>query len=601
MAEQGDDLLVEVGLTEKRYLQSLARLEAQTVRTAKTAENRFARANRSTERGFTRVGKAAQGSSQGLRMAAMQLNQVAQQGAVTGNYLQALSIQLPDLLLGFGAFGAIIGGAAAALIPFASGLLSASDATEDLVAEILGDGQSLSSVRGIIAELRDLQDEYTDAIALSSTASGDTAAAVAANSKREYQARMQVLAVEIELLKTRRQGKLAEAEGIAQSVEQARQKALDDVRRAGTGTRLANGSNPLDPSIQPYVYGGPRGVSDIFTESELEKVAERGAERMREYNEETREARLALRRLNAEATLLEVGISEGERAVSGEFADGVGGGQSRRDYERERSEVGDKPSGSAGSGRSERQKELNRLLKEGEKLTNRLMSASERYAAEQGRLNRLLKTGAIDQETYQRAMLELEREFESVGATIAEVGQASASAIDQLFDAALDGADNATEALRNFSKELVKIGTYRILASKFPGTFGADGTIPLVSNALGNAFARGRVTAFARGGVVNGPTLFPMANGAGLMGEAGPEAVMPLKRINGRLGVEAAGGGANLQVNIINQAGVEVEQERRGGRLDVYLRKAVSETIGGGGADRAMKSRFGLRPNPKGG
>ena len=60
--------------------------------------------------------------------------------------------------------------------------------------------------------------------------------------------------------------------------------------------------------------------------------------------------------------------------------------------------------------------------------------------------------------------------------------------------------------------------------------------------ANGAAFSNGRVTAFARGGVVTGPTLFPMANGMGLMGEAGAEAVMPLRRgPSGRLGVEMHG------------------------------------------------------------
>ncbi len=49
--------------------------------------------------------------------------------------------------------------------------------------------------------------------------------------------------------------------------------------------------------------------------------------------------------------------------------------------------------------------------------------------------------------------------------------------------------------------------------------------------------------AFAAGGIVSGPTVFKMANGAGLMGEAGPEAIMPLTRIGGKLGVRAAGGG----------------------------------------------------------
>jgi hypothetical protein len=62
-------------------------------------------------------------------------------------------------------------------------------------------------------------------------------------------------------------------------------------------------------------------------------------------------------------------------------------------------------------------------------------------------------------------------------------------------------------------------------------------------NADGNAFVRGApVQAFASGGIVNRPTVFPMANGAGLMGEAGPEAILPLRCLpSGRLGVETTG------------------------------------------------------------
>lgn len=58
----------------------------------------------------------------------------------------------------------------------------------------------------------------------------------------------------------------------------------------------------------------------------------------------------------------------------------------------------------------------------------------------------------------------------------------------------------------------------------------------------GGAFASGRVMPFAKGGVVSSPTHFAMRGGAGLMGEAGPEAIMPLARgADGRLGVAAAG------------------------------------------------------------
>jgi len=59
----------------------------------------------------------------------------------------------------------------------------------------------------------------------------------------------------------------------------------------------------------------------------------------------------------------------------------------------------------------------------------------------------------------------------------------------------------------------------------------------------GGAWSGGRqIQAYADGGVVGGPTMFPMSGGkTGLMGEAGPEAIMPLKRgKNGKLGVETS-------------------------------------------------------------
>ena len=75
----------------------------------------------------------------------------------------------------------------------------------------------------------------------------------------------------------------------------------------------------------------------------------------------------------------------------------------------------------------------------------------------------------------------------------------------------------------------------------------------LIPNAAGNIVAGGRIMPFADGGIVNSPTLFPLRGGnTGLMGEAGPEAIMPLARgADGKLGVR--GGGVNVTVNIATQ------------------------------------------------
>jgi phage-related minor tail protein len=93
----------------------------------------------------------------------------------------------------------------------------------------------------------------------------------------------------------------------------------------------------------------------------------------------------------------------------------------------------------------------------------------------------------------------------------------------------------------------------------------------------GGAFSAGRVRAFAQGGIVNTPTLFQMRDGMGLMGEAGPEAVMPLTRgPDGKLGIAATGqrSGPLVTVNI-STPDIEAFQRSRG-QISAQLARAVS-------------------------
>lgn len=80
------------------------------------------------------------------------------------------------------------------------------------------------------------------------------------------------------------------------------------------------------------------------------------------------------------------------------------------------------------------------------------------------------------------------------------------------------------------------------------GAGGYTGAGPFTASALGNAFSGGRLIPFATGGVVDRATVMPMA----LMGEAGPEAVVPLKRgKDGKLGIAGgSGGGSSITQNI---------------------------------------------------
>lgn len=109
--------------------------------------------------------------------------------------------------------------------------------------------------------------------------------------------------------------------------------------------------------------------------------------------------------------------------------------------------------------------------------------------------------------------------------------------------------------------------------------FGFVASAAAAASANGNVFSNGRLVPFASGGVVNSPTVFPMANGMGLMGEAGPEAILPLSRgPNGKLGVASRGGNSlnnNVSINVnVDAKGRDKLQAAEEGRLIAQQLKA---------------------------
>lgn len=146
---------------------------------------------------------------------------------------------------------------------------------------------------------------------------------------------------------------------------------------------------------------------------------------------------------------------------------------------------------------------------------------------------------------------------------------------------------------------------YALASGQSSMGFRATGGTGLRLNAMGNVYAGGNVIPFARGGVVGGPMFFPMTGGrTGLMGEAGPEAIMPLRRTSdGRLGVAAANDSVvNVVVNDMRQnAGaeqVEVREERgeNGMRqISILIRDEVRRAMRSGELDNDLRSNFGTR------
>lgn len=149
--------------------------------------------------------------------------------------------------------------------------------------------------------------------------------------------------------------------------------------------------------------------------------------------------------------------------------------------------------------------------------------------------------------------------------------QQGESAFDRLGKIGLNVVQMVGQAiLNNLMKQITLEKTLQTIKTVGKGIGGFFGG--LFGFANGGVFNNGKIQPFANGGIVNKPTLFPMANGAGLMGEAGAEAIMPLTRRNGKLGVE--GSATVLNVNVINQSQSQIEtRQRDDGSFDIIVKR----------------------------
>lgn len=140
-----------------------------------------------------------------------------------------------------------------------------------------------------------------------------------------------------------------------------------------------------------------------------------------------------------------------------------------------------------------------------------------------------------------------------------------------------------------------------------PWSLGSLGLANPTPNARGGVYASSSLSAYSNQ-IVAQPTLFAFARGAGLMGEAGPEAILPLSRgSDGYLGVRANGlmGGGNLQVQIINSGPPmkatrgPTTQQANGDQVIQMMLTTVSDSIdeGYGPIGPAIERRWQMQRN----
>ena len=94
--------------------------------------------------------------------------------------------------------------------------------------------------------------------------------------------------------------------------------------------------------------------------------------------------------------------------------------------------------------------------------------------------------------------------------------------------------------------------------ANYSANSGGLGAYNVSGYAKGDVFADSSSLSAYSGSVVNKPTMFAFARGAGVMGEAGPEAIMPLKRgPDGKLGVQMNGAASSSPISIVTNLYVD--------------------------------------------
>ena len=149
MAEAEAGLELPIGLTEQKFLQQLARIEAKAIKSAQRAERGFVQGNQQIAKSFDGMSRRATGNLQNV---SFQLQDIFVQIAGGQGVTRALGQQLPQLLGGYGALGAGIGVAISAMPLLIGYFTDAGDESEDFK----------KTLEGLETALRDLETAQKD-------------------------------------------------------------------------------------------------------------------------------------------------------------------------------------------------------------------------------------------------------------------------------------------------------------------------------------------------------------------------------------------------------------------------------------------------------
>jgi len=249
----------------------------------------------------------------------------------------------------------------------------------------------------------------------------------------------------------------------------------------------------------------------------------------------------------------------------------------------------------------------------------------DEYASELDRINRFNQEALNQWRGYYDERRRLDEDWQAGASealnTYFETARNTAKGIETALTNAFGNAEDAlvkfaqtgklsfTGLVNSFIADMLRLQVRAAATAIFKESGGASSILgffkSFLPNANGNAFDSRGVVPFANGGVFDSPTLFKFASGGrfmnGVMGEAGPEAILPLERSSsGKLGVVASVGGGGTQIVVNNYSSARVSTRQNASGMVEMLIEEVDSAIGAridagrGATYSSFKSRFGV-------
>ncbi|MEC7763387.1 MAG: hypothetical protein VX874_15905 [Pseudomonadota bacterium] len=600
----------------------------------------------SVGRSTGRLGAMSPAAVNNLRNLSFQFNQIGQQGLATGNYMQALSIQIPDILAAFGSLPLVIAGGAAALgaslIPSLIGGAEAAQTFEDAMADL--DSQ-LASSSEVIDLISDDFSGLRERLAGTREEIASLGQSIADVSLRQLRAEADDLTSSLTrmydgnslLNRSRREELRAAFPEIGSSVNDlavsferlGRADSLGDKLQAATDLRLLF----LD-LVGPVEQMTDRQFEMYSSMADTEEVLRATLRRAEETEDAFDNAASAAANINDpliwvidnirtaanEAASLARGLLQAAqlRAMStenrsdflgseltysgrgsGVYEMGLGSSYSPPDL----SDVYDefKPSGSQGGSSGGR--EVDDMARSFERLRTQLdpaYKAMQDMADARESLNWALQSGKISEQEHIDLLARAKDEYMATGDALTDYAQQVGDFFGDFAVVILDNIDSlddlktaVSDFVRSAARDLLKLAISAGFQALMKLAFGGSGG-SLFGDIIGGNGGRGGggLLSFSGGGYTGGG---PRSGGVDGLGGF-PAILHPNETI-----VDHTKGGSGAAVQVVISSDIpEGTVQQNDGRVEIQLGKMIVQMIESGMLDRAHKSRYGLSPRGRG-